>query len=66
MPEFTNPFPGMRSGGNLNKEETIRALRLDIAAEQDATHIYSAQADRIDNPVVRNTLLDIAREENQR
>lgn len=63
MPNFTNPFPGMRESGDLNSEEIIRGLRLDLAAEQDATHIYTAQANRIKNPVVRDALLDIASEE---
>ena len=63
MPNFTNPFPGMREAGDLNSEEIVRALRLDLAAEQDATHIYTAQAARIKNPVVSHTLLDIANEE---
>jgi rubrerythrin len=63
MPNFTNPFPGMRDEGDLNTEETIRALRLGIAAEQDATHIYTAQAARIKTPFVKRSLLDIANEE---
>jgi rubrerythrin len=63
MPNFTNPFPGMRESGDLASEEIIRGLRLDLAAEQDATHIYTAQAARIKNPVVSHTLLDIANEE---
>lgn len=63
MPDFTNPFPGMRKEGDLDTKDIVRALRLDIAAEEDATHIYTAQADRITNPVVKNTLLSIADEE---
>jgi rubrerythrin len=63
MPNFTNPFPGMREAGDLDNEEIVRALRLDLAAEQDATHIYTAQAARTRNQAVKNTLLDIANEE---
>jgi rubrerythrin len=63
MPNFTDPFPGMKQTGDLDTHEITRALRLDIAAEEDATHIYTAQADRITIPAVKRTLLDIADEE---
>lgn len=63
MPEFTNPFPGMREEGDLDTHETARALRLDLAAEEDAIHLYTAQADRTTNPAVKNSLLSIADEE---
>jgi rubrerythrin len=63
MADFTNPFPGMKKEGNLDSGETIRALRLDVAAEEDATHLYTAQAGRIDQPAVKNSLLSVADEE---
>jgi len=63
MPEFTNPFPGMRKEGPLDREETVRALRLDLTAEEDATHLYTAQAARVDNLTVKDNLLSIADEE---
>ena len=63
MPDFTNPFPGMRPTGDLDVHEIVRALRLDVAAEQDAVNLYSAQADRIAHPKVKNSLLSIADEE---
>jgi rubrerythrin len=53
----------MRETGDLDNQEIVRALRLDVAAEMDATHIYTAQAFRIKNPVIKNSLLSIANEE---
>ncbi len=63
MPEFVDPFRGMVSERSLTLGELIRAIRLDVAAEEEATHIYTAQAEATDNPFVKRVLLDIAREE---
>lgn len=43
--------------------ELTRALRLALAAEQEAVHLYEAQADATDNPLARAVLIDIANEE---
>lgn len=63
MPDFVNPFPGMKPGKEMNNEELARALRLDLAAEEEATHLYTAHANAISNKAVKESLLDIANEE---
>lgn len=63
MPEFLNPFPGKVPERKLNKEELVRALRLDLAAEHEAVHLYLAHADVCDNPLAEAVLRDIANEE---
>ena len=63
MPEFTNPFSGNVPANKLTTEELIRAIRLDVAAEQEAIHLYMAHAEATDNPLVKKVLIDIANEE---
>jgi rubrerythrin len=63
MPEFVNPFSGKTPERKLSINELVRAIRLDIAAEEEAVHQYTAQADATDHPLARKVLLDIADEE---
>jgi rubrerythrin len=63
MPEFTNPFIGVVPGRKMTDSELLRALRLDLSAEEEAVHIYLAHADATDNALARRVLLDIADEE---
>ncbi len=63
MPEFTNPFIGKVPDRKLTPEELIRAIRLDLAAEHEAVHIYMAHAEAADNPLAKKVLIDIANEE---
>jgi uncharacterized protein len=63
MPEFLNPFPGRVPERKLGKEELVRALRLDLAAEHEAVHLYLAHADATDDPLADAVLRDIADEE---
>lgn len=63
MPEFVNPFIGMVPGRKMTKGELLRGLRLSLAAEEEATHIYEAIADACENDLAREVLFDIAREE---
>ena len=63
MPDFVKPFSGMKPNRKLNKSELIRALRLNLAAEEEATHLYTAHADACEDPVVRVALRNIADEE---
>jgi len=63
MPEFVNPFSGMVPERKMTQEELIRALRLDAAAEHEATHTYMAHAEATDNPLAKAMLIDIANEE---
>jgi len=63
MAEFVNPFSGMRPNRPLTTEELIRAIRLDIAAEEEAAHLYEAQADAANDPKAAEVLRNIAKEE---
>ena len=63
MPEFTNPFSGIVPQRKLTDSELARALRLDLAAEEEAVHIYESHADATDNKLAQTVLRDIADEE---
>jgi rubrerythrin len=63
MPEFINPFSGKVPDRKLTTEELIRAIRLDIAAEEEAVHLYMAHAEATDHPLAKKVLIDIANEE---
>ena len=63
MAEFVDPFRGKTPDRPLCLSELIRAIRLDLAAEEEAIHIYTAHADATDNPIARRVLLDVADEE---
>jgi rubrerythrin len=63
MPEFLNPFSGKVPDRKLTRDELIRAIRLDLAAEHEAVHLYMAHAQAADDPLAKNVLVDIADEE---
>jgi rubrerythrin len=63
MPEFVNPFSGVVPDRKMTDTELIRALRLNLAAEEEAVHLYQAHADATDNQLAKEVLLDIADEE---
>jgi len=63
MPEFLNPFSGKVPDRLLTKEELIRAVRLDLAAEHEAVHLYMAHAEATDDPLAKSVFTDIANEE---
>jgi len=63
MPEFVNPFSGAVPDRKLTKAELIRAIRLNIAAEHEAVHLYMAHADATDDPLAKAVLTEIADEE---
>lgn len=63
MPEFTNPFSGKVPDRKLTPGELIRAIRLNLAAEHEAVHLYIAHAEATDNPLAKKVLIDIANEE---
>ncbi|MBN1259263.1 MAG: Rubrerythrin [Anaerolineae bacterium] len=65
MPEFVNPFSGVVPERKLSKEELIRAIRLNLAAEHEAVHLYMAHADATDHPLAKKVLVDIANEERE-
>jgi rubrerythrin len=65
MPEFVNPFSGKVPDRKLTHEELVRAIRLNIAAEHEAIHLYMAHAEATDHPLARKVLIDVANEERQ-
>jgi rubrerythrin len=65
MPEFVNPFSGTVPDRKLTREELIRAIRLNIAAEHEAIHLYESHADATDNELAAAVLHDIANEERE-
>ena len=62
MPEFVNPFSGTVPR-KITHEEIVRAIMLNIAAELEAVHLYTAHMDATDNEDARKVLFDIAQEE---
>ena len=65
MPEFVNPFSGTVPDRKLTKAELIRAIRLNVAAEHEAIHLYVAHADATDHALAKEVLIDIANEERE-
>jgi rubrerythrin len=65
MPDFVNPFSGVVPDRKLTKEELIRAIRLNVAAEHEAIHLYMAHAEATDHPLAKRVLIDIANEERE-
>jgi rubrerythrin len=63
MPEFIDPFSGKVPERKLTTEELVRAIRLNIAAEHEAIHLYMAHAEAIDHLLAKEVLIDIANEE---
>jgi len=63
MAEFINPFSGMTPERKLTDRELARAIRMCLAAEEEAVHMYEAMADASDNPLAAKVLQDIANEE---
>ncbi len=63
MAGFADPFYGNVPGRKLTLGELIRAIRLNVAAEEEATALYEAHAEATDNPIAKKVLLDVANEE---
>jgi rubrerythrin len=63
MPEFSNPFAGVANAKKLSKDELVRAIRFNVAAEFEAIQMYTQLADSIDDSLVQAVLRDIAEEE---
>lgn len=64
MPDFPNPFSG-NVNRKLSDSELLRAMRLDLTAEEEAVHLYMSHADATDNPLAKKVLIDIANEERE-
>lgn len=65
MPDFMDPFVGKAPDRKLSDRELARALRLSLAAEEEAIHLYEALADATDNKLAKAVLQDIADEEKE-
>jgi rubrerythrin len=65
MPEFVNPFSGKVPDRKLTHEELVRAIRLNIAAEHEAIHLYMAHAEATDHPLAKKVLIAVANEERE-
>ncbi len=65
MPEFMNPFSGLTPDRKLSDRELSRAVRLALAAEQEAIHLYEALADATGNKLAAAVLQDVANEERE-
>ena len=63
MPEFANPFSGLKKDRKLTHEELVRAIRFMIAAEYEAIQLYMQLAESTDNELAIDVLKDIADEE---
>jgi rubrerythrin len=63
MPEFSSPFSGLANDRKLTKEELIRAIRFQIAAEYEAVQLYMQLAESTDDKLAKDVLVDIADEE---
>ena len=63
MPEFGNPFSGLKRNEKLSEQELIRAIRFMIAAEYEAIQLYMQLAESTDNKLAIEVLKDIADEE---
>ncbi len=65
MPEFGNPFGSVVPDRKLTREELIRAIRLNLAAEHEAIYLYMAHAEATDHPLAKEVLIDVANEERE-
>jgi uncharacterized protein len=63
MPQFTDPYVNMTPDRKMTTAELVRALRANLAAEEDATALYESHADATDNALAKAVLHDIANEE---
>ena len=65
MPEFMKPFVGKLPEGKLSDRELARALRLSLAAEEEAIHQYGSVAVAPDIKQAKAVLQAIANEEKE-
>lgn len=65
MPEFSNPFSGLKNERKLSREELVRAIRFMIAAEYEAIQLYQQTAESTDDKLAQEVLIDIANEEKE-
>ena len=63
MPDFGQPFSGLKHDRKLTDTELIRAIRFMVSAEYEAIQMYMQLAESTDNKLAIDVLTDIADEE---
>jgi rubrerythrin len=63
MPDFGQPFFGLKHDRKLTDTELIRAIRFMVSAEYEAIQMYMQLAESTDNKLAIDVLTDIADEE---
>lgn len=63
MPDFGQPFSGLKNDRKLTDAELIRAIRFMVSAEYEAIQLYMQLAESTDNKLAIEVLTDIADEE---
>jgi len=63
MPTFGSPFSGVANARKLTASELVRAIRFLVAAEYEATQLYTQLAESTTNPLAVAVLQEIADEE---
>jgi rubrerythrin len=63
MPAFGSPFSGLANDRKLTDKELVRAIRFMVAAEYEATQLYTQLAESTDNKLAMQVLKEIADEE---
>jgi len=63
MPDFGQPFSGLKHDRKLTHEELVRAIRFMVSAEYEAIQLYEQLAESTDNSLAQGVLRDIADEE---
>jgi rubrerythrin len=63
MPDFGNPFSGLKHDRLLTHEELVRAIRFMVAGEYEAMQLYEQLAESTNEALAQNVLRDIANEE---
>ncbi|CDC19176.1 MAG: ferritin family protein [Candidatus Gastranaerophilaceae bacterium] len=65
MPHFENSCNVTHCDRKLTKEELIRGIRFNIAAEYEAIQLYEQIKESTDNELVHTVLTDIVNEERE-
>ena len=63
MPDFGQPFSGLKKEHKISDQELIRSIRFMIAAEYEAIQLYMQLAESTDNKLAKEVLKEIADEE---
>ena len=52
MPEFGSPFSGLANDRKLTHDELVRAIRFMVAAEYEATQLYTQLNDALKTTII--------------